>query len=130
MRDKNLLLSAIVCFILGIIPFLFLGCDSSIDQEKAFVVFTKGASGGSNDPLKFQKPLIAIKSPYSDLSVGQFVVREDRIGFGYKYVVHQLTKKLPDGTWMMQGYNSVTNPFPDDNYLTPNNYIGVVYPMP
>lgn len=134
-KDPRLLRAALFCLVLGLIPLGALialnGCASAAayDPSKPFLVATQGTTGHSNDPVKFAKPLVAIRKPYAALAVGDYVLRYDRIGFGTRYVLHQLVEKLPDGTWRMQGHNRVTNPNPDQELLTKENYIGVAYPL-
>ena len=117
-------------------PFLALlcaalcGCEAPPRRPEniAFISFANGTIGRSNDPLKFPKPGVAVVIPYEKLESGMFVNRLDVIGFGYRFVIHQLIRKEPDGTWVMQGYNRRTNPMPDIERLTPKTYWGVSYP--
>jgi hypothetical protein len=128
-RDHNLLALSVGFALIGIFCLMLVGCQSESTTETAFTIFLKGSEGHSNDPIKFEKPLVAVRTDYINLATGQFVVRKDRIGFGTRYVLHQLVEKLPDGTWRMQGHNRLTNPKPDQELLTKENYIGVVYPL-
>ncbi len=104
---------------------VFAGCASPVAKDKAFYTFPKGAVGTSNGGLLFPSPLRAIRKPYSDLATGDFVVREDRIGLGYRYVLHPITAKDGD-EWVMKG---LANAVPDETRLNAGNYVGWV-PVP
>ena len=111
---------------------LFLaGCSTppTKPNDIAFVTFTAGSVGRSNDPLRFPKPGIGVMVPFEKLEAGWFVNRLDKVGFGYRFVLHQLIALQPDGSWVMQGYNRKTNPRPDRERLTKDNYWGVSYPL-
>lgn len=107
------------------------GCvatQPSFDPAKAFIRFDAGASGSSNDPVRFPKPLVAVRAPFP-LKVGAFAVRRDRYLLGERYVLHQIVEALPDGSYVMQGFNRTTNPRPDPERLTPENYVGLAFPL-
>ena len=124
MRLKTPFLALLLC----LAP---LGCEHPPQKPEglAFVHFTNGSVGRSNDPLRFPKPGIGMMVPYTKLEEGWFVNRLDLIGFSYRFVLHQLIRRMPDGSWEMQGYNRVTNPRPDTERLTPENYWGVSFPI-
>jgi hypothetical protein len=108
------------------------GCVSArptFDPSKAFVLFKDGSVGASNDPIRFPAPLVAVRAPFP-LKVGEFAIRHDRYLLGDQFILHQIVQALPDGTYVMQGYNRVTNPVPDKFLLTPANYVGLVFPLP
>ncbi len=126
------LLLAVVIAALVLIAVSQAGCSTvrqEIDPAKAFTVFPAGVSGVSNDPVRFPSPLVALRAPFP-LPVGTFVVRRDRYLMRDQYVIHQIVAVLPDGSYLMQGFNRKTNPVPDRQPLTAANYVGVSYPLP
>ena len=111
---------------------LALGCANGlapIDMSRAFQVFPLGAVGISNAPLKFPKPLVTVRQPFPTLAVGQFAVRWDHYILRDRYVLHEIVGRNPDGSYIMQGANRSTNPWPDHFPLTPANYVGIAYPL-
>jgi hypothetical protein len=132
-HDPRLLRAALACFGLFaacLWAFLALnGCatGSPVRRDAFALSFTKGTTGSSNGTaIRWPSPLIVWRLPYEILSAGQFAVREDRIGFGYRYTLHPVTRRLPDGSWEMQG---LANERPDAERLTPQNYVGVSFPI-
>ena len=128
-RRRGLLVAAIVAGIIGAAALLALiGCTGPAAPSSAFYVF-KGVEGASNDPVAFPRPLITVRQPLP-LPVGKFAVRLDRIGLGYRYTLHQvIAGPLPDGSYIMQGYNRTTNPRPDAERLNADNYYGTAVPI-
>jgi len=105
------------------------GCRSLVPEDNlAFHLFPGGSVGHSNDPIAFPKPLITFKKPFP-LDVGSFAVRHDRYLLKGQWVLHQVVARNADGSYVMQGANRVTNPLPDKNLLTRENYVGIVFPL-
>ena len=114
---------ALLCLALG-------GCASvPLDSSKPFTIFAKGSEGRSMDPLKFPKPLVTVRQPFPTLAVGQFAVRWDHYLLRDRYVLHEIVARNADGSYVMQGANRVTNPLPDKNLLTRENYVGIAFPL-
>lgn len=135
-RDPRLLRAALACFALSLLPLAALfwlnGCASArpqIDPDTAFVTFINGVEGTSMAPLRFPKPLVAVRAPWPP-AIGSYAVRLDQIGLGWRFTLHEVVAgPLPDGSYVMQGRNRATNPRPDADHLTPANYIGIAFPI-
>lgn len=120
---------ALSVFIVSLAIFIALnlqGCEAPLSRSSAIYNFEKPIQGYSMEPyLHAGTKIIGIRRNYETLREGEWVVREDRIGFGYRYVLHAIIRR--DGNnWVMRGLN---NPTEDSERLTPENYICVVYPV-
>lgn len=108
---------------------LMAGCRSLVPEDNFdFHLFPGGAVGHSNDPIAFPKPLITVKKPFP-LDMGSFAVRHDHYLLKDQWVLHQVVARNADGSYVMQGANRVTNPLPDKNLLTRENYVGIAFPL-
>ena len=103
---------------------LFLGSTNNGNAE-TWTYCGKSMSPAMPAASEYEPKKIEIeKLSWNKLEIGMVAVYKHKTGY---YIIHRLFKQISPNEWWVKGDN---NHSPDNDYVTPKNYVGVVKNVP